>query len=52
MSINFKVFGLTQPGFEPAGSRLETATFGFPDLPEWDHVLEERVQGMTTLFYK
>ena len=23
-SINYKVFGLTRPGFEPAGSRLET----------------------------
>ena len=30
-----KVFGLTRPGFEPAGFRLETLIFGFPVLPEW-----------------
>ena len=35
-SINFNVFGLTQPGFEPTGSRLQLMIFGFPDLPEWE----------------
>ena len=30
----FKVFELTQSGFESAGSRLEPAIFGFSDLPE------------------
>ena len=30
----FKVFGLTQPGFEPMSSRPEPAIFGFPNLPE------------------
>ena len=33
-SINSKVFGLTRPGFEHAGLRLEPTTFGFPDLPK------------------
>ena len=33
-SINFKVFGLIRPGFEPGGSRIEPTTFGFPDLPK------------------
>ena len=33
-SINFEVFGLTRPGCEPVGSRLEPAIFGFPNLPE------------------
>ena len=32
--INFKVIGLTQQGFKPAGSTLEPAIFGFADLPE------------------
>ena len=31
--INFKVIGLTQPGFKPTGSELEPAIFRFPDLP-------------------
>ena len=29
----FKVIGLTQPGFEPAGSRFEPTGFGISDLP-------------------
>ena len=33
-SINFKVFGLTRPGFEPIGSSLKPTIFGFPDLPK------------------
>ena len=33
-SINFKVFVLTQPGFDPAGPGLDPVTFGFPNLPE------------------
>ena len=33
-SINFKVFGLTRPGFEPAGSGLEPVIFGIPNLPK------------------
>ena len=32
-SINFKVFDLTQPGFEPV-AWLGPTIFGFPDLPE------------------
>ena len=32
------VIGLTRPGFEPVGSRLEPVIFGFPDLPEWEAV--------------
>ena len=38
-SVNFKVIGLTRPGFEPAGSRLKSARYGFPDLPVWDTLL-------------
>ena len=33
--INFKVIGLTRPGFECAESGLEPARFRFPDLPAW-----------------
>ena len=33
-SINFKVIGLIRHGFENARSGFETATIGFPDLPE------------------
>ena len=33
-SINFKVIGLTRPGFKAAGSGLEPAIFGFLNLPE------------------
>ena len=32
--INFKVIGLTQPGFENVRSRFEPTTFGFAELPE------------------
>ena len=36
-SINFKVIGLTQPGFELWRSRLEPPRGSdFPDLPEWE----------------
>ena len=35
-SINFKVIGLTWPGFEPAGSGFEPVRFGFLDLPAWE----------------
>ena len=34
--INFKVIGLTRPGFETTRSRFEPTTFRFPDLPEWE----------------
>ena len=33
-SINVKVFGLTRPGFEPAGSRLKLMTFRFLRSPK------------------
>ena len=33
-SINFKVMGLTQPGFENARSGFELMAFRFPELPE------------------
>ena len=33
-STNFKVIGLTRPGFECMRSRFEPARFGFPDFPE------------------
>ena len=32
VGINFKVFGLTQPGFEHAGSGLEPTIFGLLDF--------------------
>ena len=35
-SINFKVIGLTQPGFENAKFGLEPTTFGFANLPKRD----------------
>ena len=34
VSINFKVLGLNQPGFERVGSRLGPAIFRIPNLPE------------------
>ena len=36
ISIDFKVFGLTQPSFEHADSGLESVIFRFFDLPEWE----------------
>ena len=33
-NTNFTVIGFTRIGFENVRSRLETTTFGFPDLPE------------------
>ena len=34
--MNFKVIGLTRPGFETMRFGFEPVTFGFPDQPEWE----------------
>ena len=33
-NINFKVIGLTRPGFEPLDTRFETTIVGSPDLQD------------------